>query len=57
MRYRRINAPGGTFFFTVVTYTRRLIFGEEHPVNLPDTTRESSVGETRADSIDKRSTA
>jgi REP element-mobilizing transposase RayT len=57
MHYRRINAPGGTIFFTLVTYQRRPIFGEEHPINLPDTTGESAEGETWADSIDKRSTA
>lgn len=34
MQYRRINAPGGTFFFTLVTYQRKPIFGEEHAVNL-----------------------
>lgn len=27
--YRRADVPGGTFFFTVVTYRRRLLF--EHP--------------------------
>jgi len=34
MQYRRINAPGGTFFFTLVTYQRKPIFDEEHAINL-----------------------
>jgi len=34
MEYRRINAPGGTFFFTLVTYERRQVFGEEQTVIL-----------------------
>jgi putative transposase len=34
MQYRRINAPGGTFFFTLVTYERRQVFGEEQAVIL-----------------------
>jgi putative transposase len=34
MQYRRINAPGGTFFFTLVTYERRQIFGGEQAVIL-----------------------
>jgi putative transposase len=34
MQYRRINAPGGTFFFTLVTYERRQVFGEEQAVSL-----------------------
>jgi hypothetical protein len=27
MQYHRINALGGTFFFTLVTYERRMIVG------------------------------
>ncbi|MFO7625521.1 MAG: transposase [Anaerolineales bacterium] len=34
MQYRRIHAPGGTFFFTLVTYERRQVFGEEQAVIL-----------------------
>jgi len=26
--YRRVKVPGGTFFFTVVTYRRRLVFDQ-----------------------------
>lgn len=32
MKYRRINAPGGTFFFTQVTFERRRIFADEGAV-------------------------
>jgi putative transposase len=32
MKYRRINAPGGTFFFTLVTFERRSIFTDEGAV-------------------------
>jgi putative transposase len=32
MRYRRILLPGGTFFFTVVTFQRRKLFA--HPENV-----------------------
>jgi putative transposase len=34
MQYRRIHAPGGTFFFTLVTYECRQVFGEEQTVIL-----------------------
>lgn len=34
MRYRRITAPGGTFFFTQVTFERRKIFADEQAVAL-----------------------
>jgi putative transposase len=34
MRYRRITAPGGTYFFTLVTFQRSPIFDEEHAINL-----------------------
>jgi putative transposase len=34
MQYRRIYAPGGTFFFTLVTYERKQIFRQEPAVNL-----------------------
>jgi putative transposase len=32
MKYRRMNAPGGTFFFTLVTFKRMDIFAEEGAV-------------------------
>jgi putative transposase len=32
--YRRLYIPGGTYFFTVVTYRRRLIFCDEERVKL-----------------------
>ena len=32
MKYRRITAPGGTFFFTLVNYERRSIFADEGAV-------------------------
>ena len=32
MKYRRINAPGGTFFFTLVTFERINIFADEGAV-------------------------
>jgi putative transposase len=32
MQYRRITAPGGTFFFTLVTYERRSIFSDDGAV-------------------------
>jgi putative transposase len=32
--YRRAYVPGGTFFFTLVTYQRRPIFGESAHVDL-----------------------
>lgn len=32
MQYRRVFAPGGTFFFTVVTYQRRHIFSSPQAV-------------------------
>ena len=34
MRYRRIFVPGGTYFFTVVTYLRRPIFTDEDAIHL-----------------------
>jgi putative transposase len=34
MKYRRIFLPGGTFFFTVVTYNRRKILGKEPEISL-----------------------
>ena len=34
MQYRRITAPGGTFFFTLVTFKRRMIFADEQAVAL-----------------------
>ena len=34
MRYRRILEPGGTFFFTVVTYKRRKLFVHQEPIDL-----------------------
>jgi putative transposase len=34
MQYRRITAPGGTFFFTLVTFGRRRIFTDEQAVAL-----------------------
>ena len=34
MQYRRANQPGGTYFFTVVTYERRKLFIDEATVDL-----------------------
>jgi putative transposase len=34
MRYRRAFIPGGTFFFTVVTFERRKLFIDESGVDL-----------------------
>lgn len=34
MDYRRLYIPGGTYFFTVVTYRRRPIFSESRAVDL-----------------------
>jgi len=34
MQYRRITAPGGTFFFTLVTFERRKIFVDDLAVDL-----------------------
>ena len=34
MKYRRTFAPGGTFFFTLVTYQRRKIFTSPDPIEL-----------------------
>jgi putative transposase len=32
MQYRRAKTPGATYFFTVVTHSRRRIFGEPENV-------------------------
>ena len=34
MHYRRVRTPGATYFFTVVTYKRRPLFGHPHNVAL-----------------------
>ncbi len=34
MRYRRSFLPGGTFFFTLVTYQRRPIFSSPEPIDI-----------------------
>jgi putative transposase len=34
MRYKRFFQPGGTFFFTVVTYTRQVIFFDDTTINI-----------------------
>jgi putative transposase len=34
MQYRRALSPGGTFFFTVVTFNRQKIFTDERPISL-----------------------
>jgi putative transposase len=34
MNYRRINMPGGTFFFTVVTYSRLKLFDFKENIDL-----------------------
>ncbi|NPV85718.1 MAG: transposase [Anaerolineae bacterium] len=34
MQYRRVFVPGGTFFFTLVTFNRQKIFALQHPINL-----------------------
>ncbi len=34
MQYRRVFVPGGTYFFTVVTFDRRKIFRDEQNVEL-----------------------
>jgi putative transposase len=34
MQYRRIFAPGGIYFFTIVTYHRRPIFSSPHAVEI-----------------------
>jgi len=34
MQYRRIYAPGGTFFFTLVTHERRRVFIDDQTVSL-----------------------
>jgi putative transposase len=33
MRYRRILVPGGTFFFTVITYRRRKLFSNHENIS------------------------
>ena len=34
MRYKRFFQPGGTFFFTVVTYNRQVIFSDEPTIKI-----------------------
>jgi putative transposase len=34
MKYRRMRQPGGTWFFTVVTWRRRPVFADAHSVDI-----------------------